>query len=451
MRTAGWAVGIRFRLLLVLVIVIFAVPSAAHAELSMDNVEIEFVPGYPAPVEAELHNILYTTIHRVLGDELTSGELMESSAEYANAIMGGLNIILESKGYTVSGLEFITDGDEINVAIVVHSAGWTEDDSRSVEEVEISFDESIPQFWVQSYSERMEPEREAVYGTYTEFLKGLPLGTWDTSLTLDLVTDELDEADPLHEIFPSYDVTRTIELGSVTVVTIHMAPVDEVVELIRPRMYSLTLYNVILERLSERVVAEARFLEGIPKAEVEKEAEKVAERIGQAIEGDILARRLNANASVTVVVLPDEPVARIDCVVESETYDLQLETMVDFGNEARDSAEIQARFGLLFARGIEFFVNLNLFTNDSTLETDLAIGLRPTRRTFAAIGYDLDREATKYFFEQELATGLLLRGEIFEEDSLNEFGVTYHFQQYLSGGLFTNGNNEYWIRAIFEL
>ena len=150
-------------------------------------------------------------------------------------------------------------------------------------------------------------------------------------------------------------------------------------------------------------------------------------------------------------MLPDEPVLRIDVIVESRLYDLQLETFVDFGNEYHDSAEIQARFGLLAARGIEALVNLNFFTNDLTLETDVALGLRPASGTFVAIGYDLERESPKYFFEQEFTTGLILRGEIFEHDLLNEFGACYQFQQYLSVGMFTNGDNEYWVRAIFKL
>jgi hypothetical protein len=130
---------------------------------------------------------------------------------------------------------------------------------------------------------------------------------------------------------------------------------------------------------------------------------------------------------------------------------LWLENFIDFGNESRDSAEVQSRFGVLLARGIEVFVNLNYFTNDSTLETDIALGLRPARGTFAAVGYDVEREGMKYFFEQRLNPGLMLRSEIFEDDALNEFGMTYQFQQYVSGGVFTNGDNEYWVRAIFTL
>jgi len=100
---------------------------------------------------------------------------------------------------------------------------------------------------------------------------------------------------------------------------------------------------------------------------------------------------------------------------------------------------------------VEVFVNLNFFTNDNTLETDVALGFRPGRGTFTGFGYDLEREAGKYFFEQEISRGLVLRGEIFEDDQFNEFGMTYQFQQYLSGGFYTNGDNEFWARAIFTL
>jgi hypothetical protein len=160
---------------------------------------------------------------------------------------------------------------------------------------------------------------------------------------------------------------------------------------------------------------------------------------------------VRAYASIRITIPENEPVAVIDAVVESEVYDLELETFVDFGNESRDSAEVQGRIGVLLARGIEVFANLNYFTNDNTLETDIALGLAPVREVFLAVGYDLERDAPKYFFGLDVAPGLRLRGEIFEEDTLNEFGLTYQFQQYFSAGFFTNADNEFWVRAIFTL
>ncbi len=442
------------RLLIGVLVLLFSllVSSAAQADDLID-VHISGDPPIPEVINTELCDIFSDTLTHVLFGGDGSIDLAGlDPIEIAEGIRTGINIVIEPRGYTVAQLHLDTEAAPAVAEFLVHPSGWTEENRASVESVEVELGrEGLDEFWIERMGERLAAREDDLREVYEEYLVGLPANAADESWVLGIVIPCLEEADPLPELFPGFAVTRSVTLGSTATVTILLAPVEELIELVRPRMYSFTLYNVILDRLRERLLAEADFIEGMPRAEIDAAKDEIAHRLEDALERDPLMDHLDAYASITILTLADEPVVRIDTMVESLAYDLWLEAFVDFGNESRDSAEIQSRFGVLLARGIEIFVNLNYFTNDSTLETDIALGLRPTRGTFAAIGYDTEREAGKYFFEQQVSPGLIFRGEIFEDDAFNEFGVTYQFQQYLSAGMYTNGDNEYWVRAIFAL
>jgi len=429
-----------------------ALPQSAYAENAVD-VRIESVPPMPAAVRTELEDIFSDTLAQVLfeGDGAEQMRTLDGG-QIAEAIRTGINIVIEPRGYSVAALDLQLDLIPVPANFLVHPVGWTSEDPHAVADVAaVLAPDMLDPFWIDRLTNRLRENEARVLQAYREHLLGLPAEAVDSEWALDLVTPGLIEGDPASDIFPGFAVTRTIDLGRTARVTIMLAPELDLIELVRPRMYSFTLYNIILDRFREVLLAEADFIEGMPRSEIDAAADEIESRLEEALTEDVLADQFRAYASVTVQTLPDTPVVMVDALVESRTFDLRLETFVDFGNESKDSSEVQARFGFLIARGIEAFVNLNYFTNDSTLETDLALGLRPTRGTFAAIAYDLEREGPKYFFEQEISPGFHFRGEIFQDDALNELGVTYQFQQYLSAGMYTNGDNEYWMRAIFAL
>ena len=424
---------------------------AAHAEGLVD-VRITGEPPLPQPISDELRDIFADTLSDVLfAEDVTPEQMSANSSEIAEAIRTGANVLIEPRGYTVAALTLDFAASPVIAEFLVHPVGWTPENPASVVDVDVSLGAGLDSFWIEKFGGRIDENKAMFRDAYRPCLVGLPVYASNRDWALDIVLPALAAADPSPSIFPDFEIQRNVEIGPVATVIITLVPKGDIVELIRPRMYSQTLYNIILDRLRERLLAETDFIEGMPRAEIDAADDEIAAHLEEALERDPLMEQFHAYASVTVVTLPLEPVARVDATVESLSYHLWLETFVDFGNEARDSAEVQSRFGVLLARGLEVFVNLNYFTNDSTLETDLAFGLRPARGTFAAIAYDLEREAPKYFVEQQLDPGLMLRGEIFEDDALNEFGITYHFQQYLSGGVYTNGDNEYWVRAIFTL
>jgi len=428
------------------------IPSAARAD-EMIEVRVEGHPPLPPPIKSELIDIFTDTLTDVLFDgEISPDRMSLDTEEIADAIRTGANILIEPRGYSVTDLTLDFDRTPVLAVFEVHPVGWTIDDPAAVTDVQIELvPDGLAQFWMEKLGQRIADNRDELIDTYELYLLGLPVYASDRQWALDIVMPELVRNDPAPALCRGYSVEREVELGPVATVKIHLIPVDDLIELIRPRMYSQTLYNIILDRLRERLLAEADILEGMPKEEINGAEGEIARYLQERLAQDPLVNQFDAYVSIEMATIPMEPVVRIDVTVESRSYHLWLETFIDFGNESRDSAEIQSRFGVLLARGVEIFANLNYFTNDNTLETDLAFGLRPTRGTFAAVGYDLEREAMKYFLEQQLDPGLMVRGEIFEDDELNEFGVTYQFQQYLSGGVFTNGDNEYWVRAIFTL
>ncbi len=437
----------------ILILLVFALlPATTHAD-SLVEVHITGEPELPWPVRNELAEIFADTLNSVIYENEASFDITVSDpVELAEAFRTGINLAIEPKGYTVGELVLDMDPSGVTADFLVHPIGWSAVSPGAVTDVEIILaGDGIGQFWINRYSGRLEENTVAILDVYHEYLVGLPVNASDDEWALGIVEPHLLADSPVPDYFPGYDITYSIDLDTVATVSIMLDPVEDVIELIRPRMYSMTLPNVVLDRLRERLLAEADFIEGMPKSEVDDASDEIALKLTAALEDDIIAEQFEAYMSVNIITLDDDPVVRIDVIAESRRYDLRLETFVDFSNEERDTAEVECRAGFLLTRGMEIFVNFNFFTNDSTLETDVALGFRPGRGTFIGFGFDLEREAGKYFFEQEISRGLVLRGEIFEDDQLNEFGMTYQFQQYLSGGFFTNGDNEFWARAIFTL
>jgi len=421
----------------------------ANEHLELTIIEI---PPQPQPVSDVLEDLLTDTLDAVLIDSDNSVDLRQSDpAEVAEAIRTGINIVIEPKGYNISSLVLELDASPIKADFTVTPIGWSEIDPRAVTGVVLELDPgNLDAFWLERISERLRngPDELAVY---KEYLLGLPTHAVDRDWALQIVMPFIYGEDPVQTTLPAYTVSYDITIDDTAVVILTFEPKDDVIERIRPRMYSMTLLNVFLDRFRETLLVEADFIEGIPVSEIGPASEGIAARLAAAIESDILAKDLNAYASVQIQVLENENVLLVDVLVESRTYDIILEAYMDFGDESSDSSEIDGRLGYLLSRGVEVFINLNYFTNDSTLETDIALGMRPQRGSFFGIGYDIDREFWKYFIKQELYPGLEIRAEVFEDDNLNEFGMIYQFQQYFAAGAFTNGDNEFWARAIFAL
>jgi hypothetical protein len=439
--------------MLTAILAISFLPVPAWAQGSVE-VRISGDPALPGPIESELRDIFGDTLSEVL----LSGSIEElrqsPSTEVAGAIRTGINIVIEPKGYSVGELELDLESEPIKAEFLVHPVGWTATDPHAVTDLSIRLSgEGLEEFWQERLGARLAENEQAIKEAYSRNLAGLPAAALEPSWALDLVVPHLAESDPAAAIFPDFAIRHEVTLGSTAEVTLFLTPVGDLVELIRPRMYSRTLYNLILDRYRERLLAASRFIEGMPKPEIEAASEEIASKLKSALEEDELSKRLNAEVEIEVGVLQDsdDPVALLTVTVESLSYDMECETFVDFGNESRDSTEIEARLGVLFTRNVEAFVNFNYFTNDTTLRTDVALGVLPWRDAFVAVGYDTDRKAAKYFFSQTLSPGLRVRGEIFQQDDLNEFGMTYQFQQYISAGVYTNGNNEYWVRGILRL
>jgi len=450
--TSKYIPGITITIAMLLSVTFFFVlPNKADANDQIDLI-IHSVPAQPAPVADVLEALLADTIADVLFDCENSHDLLESDpVALAEAIRTGLNIVIEPKGYQITDLDLNLESDPPGAELTVRPVMWTEDNPRAVTDVAVSIDPgNLDAFWITRLSDRLADAPE-VSGVYRQYLLGLPTHAVDTDWALQIVLPYIFAEDPAHAVFRDYAIFYDVTIDSTAIVTLSFEPRGDLIERIRPRMYSLTLLNVLMDRFRERLFAEADFIEGMPRAEILMAAEDIEARLSDAITNDPLARDLNAYASVIIQDIENEPVILIDAVIESRTFDMSLETFIDFGNEARDSTEIQARAGYLLTRGIEVFTQLNYFTNDSELKTDVGLGLRPHRGSFVGIGYDLDREFWKYFVDQELYPGLNIRAEIFEDDEFNEFGMIYQFQQYIAGGAFTNGDNEFWVRAIFAL
>lgn len=430
--------------------------SASEEAKALPNIKVVIIakPEIPEFVEAELKSILTGTLEDVLFDDEDSTLVKEENAgEIAEAIRTGINILIEPRGFTVAELKLDFSKKPVSAIFTVHPVNWKEDDPHAVKDVEIELEpDGLQEFWLQRFRLQLEEKNLELKARFAPILVGLPVKPLDEDWLLSLVMPVIRESDALTELFQDFEIDYDINLDLTAVVKITLKPKGALVELVRPRMYSRTIPNIVLDRFRERLISYADILEKMPKSQIALAENEIETLITQMLKGDNLAKELNAHIVIEIEVLENSPVALVTASVESETYDISLETFIDFGNESRDSTEVQARIGFIFVRGAEVFVNFNFFTNDNTLETDYCVGLMPGRSTFIAGGYDTKRSRSKFFIEQKISEGLKLRGEIFEEDNdFNEFGITYQFQQYLSMGIFTNGTNEFWLRGIIEL
>ena len=455
---AAWSFG-HFSLLIILAAILFtSTPGSVSAAGTNVEVFIFSSPPMPAPVEEELQALFLSTLSEVLVSEDQPRNILESNIEeIAEAIRDGVNIVIEPRGYYVYQLGLTSAEDSIQADFYVHPYGWTSEDPHAVTMVDLVIsEEAQSDFWLDQFNRRLEANQRVDGPTILQILEsrliGLPVYAQLDDWALNLVLNDQIVTDLLQPLYPSCDIDWSVELGPTAIITLNLSYSRNVIELIRPRMYSNTLYNAILDRFRERLLVEADdLLIGLPREEIAPASDEIEERLAEALDRDKMAGHLNTYSKVNITLPEEEPVVVVDAQIESKSYDMVLETFVDFGNEANDSTEVQARFGLLLERQFEIFTNLNYFTNDSTLNTDIGFGIRPTGTTFVAFGYDLKDEETKYFLTHDFARGFELRGEVFEDETKNEFGLTYQFQQYLSGGFFTNADNEYWMRAIFSL
>lgn len=342
--------------------------------------------------------------------------------------------------------------DPISAKFLVHPVGWTESDPHAVTDVAIQLDsEELGQFWVDKLGARLSANSESLKAAYRKLLVGLPSQASDQQWALNIVLPHLSDNDPAAALFPDFEIQHSVTLAPTATVTLKLKPKGELVQLVRPRMYSRTLFNLVLDRLRERLLAESGFLVGMPKSEITAFSKDIDSSLTVSLDKDPLADSLNAGFTIEISVLKDEPVALITAVVESRSFDTSIEGFIDFGKQKSNATEFQDRFGVMIMSGTEIFVNLDYFTNNNTIDTDFALGFLPGKDTFAAVGYDMKRKAQKYFFQQSFSHAFKLRGEIFKDNELNEFGLTYQFQQYLSGGVFTNADDKFWVRAIIKL
>jgi len=415
------------------------------------EVRISSEPAMPQVVERVLEETFAETIGEVL-DKSGVEEIGEGRAEIEEAIRAGINIVIEPKGYSVWRLELTVEEEKVRADVLVHPKNWSPEDPRAVREVDVRLSgEGLSEFWAEKLGWRLDEAKKGLLEIYARSLVGLPVDAADKSWALNLALKEIEEEDPESGLFSSFEVERRVSVGERAEVELKLKPRGDLVELLRPRMYSRTLPNFVLDRLRERLLSKASFIENMPKAEVERYRDEIGEALEKGMREDELMRRLRAEAEVEVEVLPKEPVGVLTTSIESHAYHMGVETFIDFGNENKDSAEIEIRCGVLLGRSVEIFANLNYFTNDSTLQPDIGLGVIAGKNGFLGVGYDIEREDPKYFFEYGFSPAVRARGEIFEDDRLNELGITYQFQQYILGGFFTNGDNEYWVRAILKL
>ncbi|MCK4719029.1 hypothetical protein KAU08_00145, partial [bacterium] len=232
--------------LLVLSLVTFVCfPLSLNAEETV-RVRITLNPSAPAPLFYELNDIFTDTLTRVLTEDKVNGALSTlDPAVIADGIKTGLNVLLQPKGFWVGSLTLDFDSPPVTADITIYPVGWTEEDPQVTDSVTIHLDETgLDPFWLDRMNARLSENETRLKNYYNVYLVNLPLNVIDRDWLLGLVLPDLVETDPAPDIFHGFSVSHTIDISNPEVLlTLRLEPDTRVIELIRTRMYSHTLYN----------------------------------------------------------------------------------------------------------------------------------------------------------------------------------------------------------------
>jgi hypothetical protein len=134
---------------------------------------------------------------------------------------------------------------------------------------------------------------------------------------------------------------------------------------------------------------------------------------------------------------------------ESRTFHLNAEAIVDIGND-KAPAEFESHIGVMIGGYFECFVHLNFFPDDVRFNPDIGVGLLPVQNTFIAAGWDTADNIWKLYVEQQISPYVRLEIEAFDGDEgQDQYGIVYKPFQSVAFGIFSDGDDDYWLRASF--
>jgi hypothetical protein len=135
--------------------------------------------------------------------------------------------------------------------------------------------------------------------------------------------------------------------------------------------------------------------------------------------------------------------------VETDKYIVKLEGYLDMGR-TNDNTSFKLHAGKIVGQRDEAFFEVNFIPHSVTWELMPGWGHRIGKGTVVGSKYNVSGQQNIIFLNQELGSNWSMRVEHNQSTAVNEIGVRYKMQDFLSlEYVFTNNDN--WLRLVANL
>ncbi|MBU1024151.1 hypothetical protein KKB99_07710 [bacterium] len=421
-------------------------PDTSDQKIQSVGVMCSFPHKVPSIVENKIRSTLTQTLESILlsEDAKSIDNYINAKNEIESRIIEGLNIVFEPKGYQIESLKLsLAEKTEAVFVVIPYGA--------SVSDVTLQIDtRSFHPFWSDRFKSTFAKSEEKMTAGFTEFLVGLPVKAEEKDWAFNLLSENVLDTENLESLFPDMYIEIDIQINETAVVNISINPSEPVAKTLRVRAYSRSMFQLVLDPIKELVSSHSNIVVGIPLSWLEKSKSEIEDAFCRIIAEDPLSRKLQLSSTCNLYFMERDPnAAFLEVKTESKTWNFQAEAMIDIGNdEAPD--EFESHTGFMLGDTFECFMVLNFFPDDIRFRPEIGLGLHPLKDTFLAAAWDINESAGKFYFRQYLSRDTRIEAEVFSENAgQDQYGFVYKPFQFVSFGAFTDGDDDYWLRAAF--
>lgn len=441
----------RYCILAVSILVLLGMTVFAQEQISGERItELQVNCDYPVPVpdavKARLEKTLDQTLRRILieKDDSTIENYMNVKESIESSIIEGLNIAFEPKGYIVESLN-LTFGDTTEADFVVRPY------KRYVKNISVILDmANFHPFWQDLFNRRFKDINDRYITACSPLLIGLPVDAEDQDWAFNLVRDDVQSISILSDSFHNMTVEESFDIEETTTLGIAMTPKTPVIKTLRVRAYSQSMFQLVLDPIKELVSSQSNIIVGMPLSWLESSHSDIEQEFCRIIENDSISRKFSLNTTCRLYFLEKYPEsAFIEIKTESTRWFVGAKAMVDVGNNETPD-EFEAHLGMMMGDSFEIFTQLNFFPDDVRFRTDIGGGLHLIPGNFVGWGWDVNESGGKMYFHQYITRDMRIEAEVFSENKdQDQYGFVYKPFQFVSFGVFSDGDDDYWLRAAF--
>jgi hypothetical protein len=424
----------------------FAQELVSGERITQINVNCDYTVQVPDAVKARLEKTLDQTLRRILieKDDSTIENYGNVKDSIESSIIEGLNIAFEPKGYMVESLD-LTFGNTTDADFVVRPY------KRYVKDVSIILDTAnFHPFWQDLFNRRFNDISDRYMEACNPLLIGLPVDAEDQDWAFNLVKDDVQSISILSDSFHDMMVEESFDIEETATLSIAMTPKTPVIKTLRVRAYSQSMFQLVLDPIKELVSSQSNIIVGMPLSWLESSHSDIEKEFCRIIENDSISRKFSLETTCRLYFQEKYPdSAFIEIKTESTKWFVGAKAMVDVGNNQTPD-EFEAHLGMMLGRSFELFTQLNFFPDDVRFRTDIGAGLHLLPGNYIGGGWDINESGGKMFFHQYITRDMRIEAEIFSEDKdQDQYGFVYKPFQFVSFGIFSDGDDDYWLRAAF--